>query len=88
MSLTIKQIRNLRALLQGESLAWSALSDDLWQLLLTEQLVVVRTHRSRKSIYTQDSANLKSFIEQHFEDCNNLIISRIAYDIERIEKSY
>lgn len=30
----------------------------------------------------------KTSIEQHFEDCNNSIISRIAHDIERIEKSY
>lgn len=68
MSLTLKQIRNLRALLQGQSLAWSALSDELRQLLMTEQLVVVTTHRSRKSIHTQDFANLKAFIEQHFEE--------------------
>ena len=81
MSLTIKQIRNLRALLQGESLAWSALSDDLWQLLLTEQLVVVRTHRSRKSIYTQDSANLESFIEQHFEELRGVDWDKDDYSI-------
>lgn len=68
MRLTLKQIRNLRALLQGQSLAWSALSDELRQLLITEQLVVVTTHRSRKSIHTQDFANLKTFIERHFEE--------------------
>ena len=27
----------------------------------------------------------KTSVEKHFEDCNNAIISRIAYDIERIE---
>ena len=30
----------------------------------------------------------KTSIEQHFEDCNNSIISRIAHDIDRIEKYY
>ena len=32
--------------------------------------------------------NFWTSIRDFIQDCNNLIISRIAYDIERIEKSY
>ena len=68
MSLTLKQIRNLRALLGGETLAWSAINSELLQLLIDEQLVTVKTHRSRKTVYAQNAANLQSFLEQHFEE--------------------
>ena len=68
MSLTLKQIRNLQALLRGETLAWSAINSELLQLLNDEQLVTVKTHRSRKTVYAQNAANLQSFLEQHFEE--------------------
>ena len=68
MSLTLKQIRNLRALLGGETLAWSAINSELLQLLIDEQLVTIKTHRSRKTIYTHDADNLQSFLEQYFEE--------------------
>lgn len=68
MSLTIKQIRNLQALLKGETLAWSAISNELLQLLIDEQLVTIKTHRSRKTIYAQGAKNLQSFLEQYFEE--------------------
>lgn len=68
MSLTLKQIRNLQALLKGETLAWSAINNELLQLLIDEQLVTIKTHRSRKTIYTHDADNLQSFLEQYFEE--------------------
>lgn len=68
MSLTLKQIRNLRALLGGETLAWSAINNELLQLLMDEQLVTAKINRSRKTIYAQNAANLQSFLEQHFEE--------------------
>lgn len=68
MSLTLKQIRNLQALLKGETLAWSAINKELLQLLIDEQLVTIKTHRSRKTIYTHDADNLQSFLEQYFEE--------------------
>ena len=68
MSLTLKQIRNLQALLRGETLAWSAINSELLQLLIDEQLVTVKTHRSRKTVYAQNAVNLQSFLEQHFEE--------------------
>lgn len=68
MSLTLKQIRNLQALLRSETLAWSAINSELLQLLIDEQLVTVKTHRSRKAIYAHDATNLQLFLEQHFEE--------------------
>lgn len=68
MSLTLKQIRNMQALLRGETLAWSAINNELLQLLIDEQLVTVKTHRSRKAIYTHNTANLQLFLEQHYEE--------------------
>lgn len=68
MSLTLKQIRNLRALLGGETLAWSAINNELLQLLMDEQLVTAKINRSRKTVYAQNAANLQSFLEQHFEE--------------------
>ena len=68
MSLTLKQIRNLQALLRGETLAWSAINSELLQLLMDEQLVTAKINRSRKTIYAQNAANLQSFLEQHFEE--------------------
>ena len=68
MSLTLKQIHNLRALLGGETLAWSAINNELLQLLMDEQLVTAKINRSRKTIYAQNAANLQSFLEQHFEE--------------------
>ncbi len=68
MSLMLKQIRNMQALLRGETLAWSAINSELLQLLIDEQLVTVKTHRSRKTIYAHDATNLQLFLEQHFEE--------------------
>ncbi|MBO4690870.1 MAG: hypothetical protein J5621_08345 [Paludibacteraceae bacterium] len=68
MSLTLKQIRILQALLKGDTLAWSAINKELLQLLVDEQLVTVKTHRSRKTVYAHDAVNLQSFLEQHFEE--------------------
>lgn len=68
MSLTLKQIRNLQTLLRGETLAWSAINSELLQLLIDEQLVTVKTHRIRKTIYAHDATNLQMFLEHHFEE--------------------
>lgn len=68
MTLTAKQIRNLHALLCSETLSWSALNDNLRQLLIDEQLLIIKTHRSHKSIYSPNPNGLKVFLEQHFEE--------------------
>lgn len=68
MSLTTKQIQNLRSLLKKEAIAWSALNAEVRQLLIDEQLLTVSTHRSRKSIYAPNTEALQTFLEQRFEE--------------------
>ena len=81
MSLTLKQIRNLQALLKGETLAWSAINKELLQLLIDEQLVTIKTHRSRKTIYTHDADNLQSFLEQYFEELRGFDWSEYEFSV-------
>jgi len=68
MSLSAKQINNLKSLLQGESLAWSALNPELRQTLIEEELIVINSQRSRKTLYTPSPESLRMFLEQHFEE--------------------
>ena len=68
MSLSAKQINNLKSLLQGESLAWSSLNEELRQTLIEEELIVVNSQHTRKNIYTQSPEGLRLFLEQHFEE--------------------
>ena len=72
MSLTTKQIQNLRSLLKKEAIAWSALNAEVRQLLIDEQLLTVSTHRSRKSIYAPNTEALQTFLEQRFEELRGI----------------
>ena len=67
MSLSIKQILQLQRLLRGETIAWSSLNNDMRNTLIGEDLIIIKTNRSRKSIYVPNAEALKMFLEQHFE---------------------
>lgn len=67
MSLSIKQIQQLQRLLRGETIAWSSLNNDMRNTLIGEDLIIIKTNRSRKSIYVPNAEALKMFLEQHFE---------------------
>ena len=82
MSLSIKQIQQLQRLLRGETLAWSSLNNDMRNTLIGDDLIIIKTNRSRKSIYVPNAEALKMFLEQHFEelrgkdwDSDNLVSS-------------
>ena len=72
MSLTTKQIQNLRSLLKKETIAWSALNADVRQWLIDEQMLIISTHRSRKSIYAPNTEALQTFLEQRFEELRGI----------------
>jgi hypothetical protein len=72
MSITTKQIQNLRSLLKKETIAWSALNAEVRQLLIKEQLLTISTHRSRKSIYAPNTEALQTFLEQRFEELRGI----------------
>lgn len=82
MSLSIKQIQQLQRLLRGETIAWSSLNNDMRNTLIGDDLIIIKTNRSRKSIYVPNAEALKMFLEQHFEelrgkdwDSDNLVSS-------------
>ena len=82
MNLSIKQIQQLQRLLRGETIAWSSLNNDMRNTLIGDDLIIIKTNRSRKSIYVPNAEALKMFLEQHFEelrgkdwDSDNLVSS-------------
>lgn len=72
MSLTAKQIQNVRALFQGKTIAWSSLNNDLRQLLIDEELLIIKQHRSHKSIYAHNTIGLKLFLEQNYDELRGI----------------
>lgn len=72
MSLTTKQIQNLRSLLKKETIAWSALNAEMRQLLIDEQLINVSTHRSHRSIYASNTEALQTHLAQRFEELRGI----------------
>lgn len=72
MNLSAKQINNLKSLLQGKSLAWTALNAELRQTLIEEELIVINSQRSRKTLYTTSPDGLRLFLEQHYDELRSL----------------
>lgn len=72
MSLSTKQIQQLQCLLRGETIAWSSLNNDMRNTLIGEDLIIIKTNRSRKSIYVPNAEALKMFLEQHFEELRGM----------------
>lgn len=72
MSLSIKQIQQLQRLLRGETIAWSSLNIDMRNTLIGDDLIIIKTNRSRKSIYVPNADALKMFLEQHFEELRGM----------------
>ena len=68
MSLSTSQIKYLKVLLDGGTLAWSALNNNVRQTLIEEEQVVVITHGSHKTIYAPNPDGLRQFMEQYFEE--------------------
>ncbi|MBE6324714.1 MAG: hypothetical protein E7074_07035 [Bacteroidales bacterium] len=68
MSMSTSQIKYLKVLLEGGTLAWSALSNDIRQNLIKEEQIVVITHGSRKTIYTPNPDCLRQFLEHNYEE--------------------
>ena len=72
MSLSIKQIQQLQRLLRGETIAWSSLNNDMRNTLIGDDLIIIKTNRSRKSIYVPNAEALKMFLEHHFEELRGM----------------
>ena len=68
MSLSTLQIKYFKVLLEGGTLAWSVLNNDIRQTLIEEEQIVVITHGSHKTIYTPNPDSLRQFLEQNYEE--------------------
>ena len=68
MGLASKQISLLRALLRGQSVAWTSLNDNLRQVLINEELLNIKVHGTRKKLVALYRDRLQQFLEQEFEE--------------------
>lgn len=68
MSLSTSQIKSLKVLLEGGTLAWSAINTDLRQTLIEEGQITIITHGIRKTIYSPNTDSLRHFLEQNYEE--------------------
>lgn len=68
MRLSEKQIKNLKALLKGDVVAWSSFGNDIRQTLIDEEQINVITHGSHKSLFAQSTDQLRIFLEQNYEE--------------------
>ena len=68
MSLSTSQIKYLKVLLEGRTLAWSALNNNVRQTLIEEEQIVVVTHGSHKKIYAPNPNGIRQFLEHNYEE--------------------
>lgn len=62
----------LQQLIDGESVAASSLRKDFAETLLSEGLLTVQTHGSRRTFRAIDTIALKNFIQIHYEELRTL----------------
>lgn len=67
MNFSATQIRNLKMLLDGAFLAWSALNVQLRETLVEEGLLNIQTQGSRKMVKAVSAEVLRQFLEQRYE---------------------
>ena len=72
MSLTQKQISNLRALLRGESVSWTSFNEALLQDLISEELVKIIVHRTHKKIVALYNDRLQIYLESKYEELRGI----------------
>ncbi len=62
----------LQRLVSGEAVPFSSLRKDMGETLLSEGLLTVSTHGSRRTYRAVDSAALKDYLESHFEELRHI----------------
>lgn len=72
MNLTSRLIKNLREILQGESIPYSALPDSLSESLVSEGYLNVEYHGSRRSLRTHNAKALVGALTQYNEVLRNI----------------
>jgi len=72
MQLSKTLLNTLQRLIVGEPVAASALHSDIADMLLSEGLLTVRTHGSRRSFAAVDTSALKTFLSSHYEELRGM----------------
>lgn len=70
--MTAATISKLRQLLRGETLPYSVLSESLREELISEHLLVVQVHGSRRKLYAYQPDALHTYLSQHYEELRTL----------------
>ena len=68
MKISKTLINTLLQLMDGESVASSTLRKDFAETLLSEGLLTVQTHGSRRAFRAIDAIALKNFLQTHYEE--------------------
>lgn len=68
MNISASLLNNLRLLLDGNSVAASALRKDFAEILLDEELLTVKTKGSKRSYKAIDTEKLSNFLKSRFEE--------------------
>ncbi len=77
----------LQRLVSGEAVPSSSLHKDMGGLLLSEGLLTVSAHGSRRSYRAVDSAALKHYLESHFEEFRQIDITAAWTEKESLTRS-
>lgn len=78
--MTAATISKLRQLLRGEMLPYSALSNSLREELISEHLLIVQVHGSRRKLYAYQPNALQIYLSQHYEELRTLHANSQDFD--------
>lgn len=70
--MTAATISKLQQLLRRETLPYSALSESLREELISEHLLVMQAHGSRRKLYAYQPEALRTYLSQHYEELRTL----------------
>lgn len=80
-------IDNIKRLMQGESVASSAIRKDFANILLNEGLITVKAHGSRRSYSAINISSLKIFLQSQYEELKNIDNDIILSNMETISRA-
>lgn len=80
-------IDNIKRLMNGESVASSAIRKDFADILLNEGLITVNAHGSRRSYSAINISSLKIFLQSQYEELKNIDNDIILSNMETISRA-
>jgi len=87
MQLSKTLITTLHRLMAGESVAASSLRKDIAETLLSEGLLTVKTHGTRRTYCAINTSAIKVFLESHYEELRGFENSEVLREKANITRS-